>query len=258
MKVIVIKCGGSTIDELSTSFFHSLLEMKRNGYVPVFVHGGGPDINEMLELQQIRSEFYEGLRKTTKEVLHVVEMVLVGKTNRKLSGQLKKFGFNSIGINGSDGNCLQGRFINKQQLGFVGDITSVNKEFILSFVEKGFVPVITPIAMTRDGQKLNINADYAAAAVATALQAEQCLFVTDVPGIIVNQTVIKTVSVEEIYDYIKNGTITGGMIPKVKSAISALEKGLSSARIVSGKSSVYANQQFLGTKISKKERVLVK
>lgn len=258
MKVIVIKCGGSIIDELSPSFFHSLQLMKENGYVPIFVHGGGPDINKMLELQQIRSDFYEGLRKTTKEVLEVVEMVLVGKTNRKLSNELKKYGFNSIGLSGTDGNCLQADYINKNKLGYVGDIVSVNKDFVYSFIEKGFVPVITPIAITEDGQKLNINADYAAAAVATALQADQCLFVTDVPGIIVNQQVAETLTVAEINDYMEDGTITGGMIPKVKSAISAINKGLHSAMIVSGKSAIYENNQFLGTEICKKERVLIK
>lgn len=256
MKVIVIKCGGSIIDELSPSFFYSLCEMKRNGYLPVFVHGGGPDINDMLEMLQIPSEFYDGLRKTTKEILHVAEMVLTGKTNRKLTEQLSSYGFKAFGVGGSDGKCLQAQFVNKQKLGYVGEITAVNKKLIQSFLDKNYVPVITPIAVTKDGQKLNVNADYAAAAVAAALDAEQCLFVTDVEGIMVNNTVVDSVSITEIDELITDGTITGGMIPKVNSAIAALNKGLQSTMIVSGKSAIYQDNQFLGTEICKKERVL--
>lgn len=258
MKVVVIKCGGSTMNELTPTFFNSLQDMKQNGYTPVLVHGGGPDINKMLKMFNIRSQFYNGLRKTTKEVMDVVEMVLVGKTNRNLTMKLKEYGFDAVGVNGTDGDCLQGRFINKEKLGYVGEITSVNKQFLYSFIENGYVPVITPIALTKNGQKLNINADYAAAAIASALDAEQCLFVTDVEGVIVNDTVVETMSVGEINEHITDGTITGGMIPKVQSAISAIEHGLSSARIVSGKKAVYKFKQFLGTKISKRERVLMK
>lgn len=258
MKVVVIKCGGSTINELTPQFFQSLQNMQQAGYTPVFVHGGGPDINKMLNTLQIRSEFYNGLRKTTKEVMEVVEMVLVGKTNRNLAEKLKRYGFDAVGVNGTDSDCLQGTFINKRQLGYVGEITAVNKQYLLSFIENGHIPVITPIAVTKSGKKLNINADYAAAAIAAALQAEQCLFVTDVEGVIVNNDVVDELSINEINNHIENGTITGGMIPKVQSAISALEHGLNSARIVSGESPIFAQNQFLGTKICKRERVLLK
>lgn len=255
MKVVVIKCGGSIIDELSPSFFYSLVEMKRNGYVPIFVHGGGPDIDDMLKMLQIPSEFHQGLRKTTKEILHVAEMVLTGKTNRQLTEQLTTHGFKPFGISGSDGKCLQADFVDQKKLGYVGEITSVNKHLIQSFLEKGYVPVITPIAVTKGGQKLNINADYAAAAVASAFGAEQCLFVTDVEGIIVDHTVVESISIEEINSLIADGTITGGMIPKVNSAIAAINKGLHSAMIVSGKSAVFQDGKFMGTEICKKERV---
>ncbi|MBA4536475.1 acetylglutamate kinase [Bacillus aquiflavi] len=256
MKIIVIKCGGSIVDKLSPTFFDSLHLMMKTGYVPIFVHGGGPDINKMLELYEIEPIFHHGLRKTTKETLRVVEMVLTGETNRKLTAKLQEHGFNPLGLSGSDGGCLQGVFIDKEKLGYVGEINAVNKQLMINLIEKNYLPVLTPIAITEKGTKLNVNADYAAAAVAVALKAEQCLFVTDVKGILMNGEVIKSISVAETYKLIENGTITRGMIPKVESAISAIHKGMQSARIVSGKTAIFENDLFLGTKIFEKERVL--
>lgn len=253
MKKIVIKCGGSILDELTSEFFSSLKHLQEHGYQLIFVHGGGPDINKMLSMYQVQPEFYNGLRKTTEKTLEVVELVLSGQTNRKLVQKLTKNGFQAIGLNGSDGGCLQADFIDQESLGFVGEIKEVNDQLITLLLQEGLIPVITPIAVGKSGQKLNINADYAAAAVANAVGAEQCIFVTDVAGIIVDGTVADQVEKKEVEKYIENGTIYGGMIPKVTSCLSALDKGLSSVMIVSGKATFFNGEEWNGTKIIGKE-----
>lgn len=256
MKTVLIKCGGSIIDELSPEFFQSIKELKKQGYAIVIVHGGGPDINHMLEQFQVKTEFVDGLRKTTKEALNVVEMVLSGQTNRKLVQKLEENGLHSIGLNGSDSHLLEGEFVNKDKLGFVGEVKKVNTDLIEMFLERDIIPVITPIAITKDGVKLNVNADYAAASVANALKVEQCLFVTDVEGIIIDGEVKKSIPLSAIDQYIAQGEIYGGMIPKVKSAIAAIQKGMESVMIVAGKNRFFNNNEWNGTKIYKKERVL--
>jgi acetylglutamate kinase len=255
MKKIVIKCGGSVLDELTPEFFNSLKNLQNKGYQLVFVHGGGPDINRMLKLYNVEPVFYNGLRKTTAETLEVVELVLSGQTNRKLVGKLTENGFQAVGLNGSDNGCLQGDFIDQEKLGYVGSITKVKGSFIQLLLSEGIIPVITPIALHEGGSKLNINADYAAAAVADAIGAEQCIFVTDVEGIIVEGTISSLLDKKEVEDYIADGTIYGGMIPKVTSALSGLEKGLASVMIVSGKTTFFNGTEWKGTKIIQKEMV---
>src|SRR3954470_24353778 len=171
MKKIVIKCGGSILDELTSDFFSSLKQLQERGYQLIFVHGGGPDINNMLSMYQVEPEFYNGLRKTTEKTLEVVELVLSGQTNRKLVQKLTENGFQAIGLNGSDGGCLQADFIDQESLGVVGEIIEVNDKLITILLQEGLIPVVTPIAVNKNGQKLNINADYAAAAVANAVGA---------------------------------------------------------------------------------------
>lgn len=256
MKTILIKCGGSTLEELSAEFFTSLQELKKQNYQIVIVHGGGPDINRMLEQLNVEPEYVNGLRKTTEETLKVVEMVLSGQTNRKLVQKLEMNHLPALGLNGSDVGLLKGSYINREELGFVGEITEVNSELLQSILDKGIIPVITPIAISADGTKLNVNADYAAAAVANALEVEQCLFVTDVEGIIIDGSLKEVLPAEEIDYYIKSGDIYGGMIPKVTSALSALQKGMDSVRIVAGKKNFYRNQKWFGTKILSRERVI--
>lgn len=249
MNTILIKCGGSTLEELSAEFFSSLHELKKQGYKIIIVHGGGPDINKMLAQLNVEAEYVNGLRKTTQDTLEVVEMVLSGQTNRRLVQKLMENGLQAIGLNGSDAQLLKGDYVDEEKLGFVGDITEVNTHFLQILLEKDLIPVMTPIAMGRDGAKLNVNADYAAAAVAHALNVEQCLFVTDVDGIMINGLVQEAIPVVDIENYIKEGDIFGGMIPKVTSAISVLQKGINSVRIVAGRKGFYHNHQWLGTKI---------
>lgn len=255
MKSIVIKCGGSVMDELAPAFFDSVNALKNKGYQIVFVHGGGPDINRMLDLFQVPHEFDNGLRKTTAQAMEVVEMVLSGQTNRKLVAKLQTSGIKALGLNGSDGDFLQGDFINKERLGFVGDITSVNEKVISMLLRENFTPVITPIAVTESGIKLNINADFAAAAIANALEVEHCIFVTDVDGIMIDSNLLHQTDISEIERFIEEGQITGGMIPKVQSAVASIEKGIRSVMIVSGKKMFFDESGWIGTEIKAKEKV---
>ncbi|KQL18652.1 acetylglutamate kinase [Cytobacillus solani] len=256
MKTILIKCGGSVIDDLSTAFFNSLKDLESEGYHLLFVHGGGPDINDLLELYQVPQEYINGLRKTSAETMEIVEMVLAGKTNRTLTAKLSSHGFNAFGINGSDGGFLQADFIDQERLGFVGDIVKVKTEIISMLLNEKYTPVITPIATASNGEKLNINADFAAAAIANNLQVDHCIFVTDVQGIIINGELVSQLSKEEIESYIHADQITGGMIPKVRSAVNVIEKGLQNVRIVSGKETFFNQGHWIGTEIFAKEGIL--
>ena len=256
MKIIVVKCGGSVLDELSASFFESLAELQKQGYKLVFVHGGGPDINDMLDLYHVKPEFCNGLRKTGLDTLRIVEMTLSGQTNRKLVSLLELNQFKAIGINGSDAKLLKATFINQEELGFVGEIINVNVDLLKMLINEDFIPVVTPIGISAQGEKLNINADYAAAAVAKALEAEQCLFVTNVDGVLIEGSLVPKLTEDEINTYIKSEEISGGMIPKVQSALAAVEKGVESVMIVSGKNQFYVNGDWRGTSISKKEPMI--
>lgn len=256
MKRILIKCGGSVLDQLSSEFFESIEELVKKGYQIVFVHGGGPDINQMLEKMNVTPVFVNGLRKTDEETLRVVEMVLSGKTNRKLVEKLTNNKLHAIGVNGSDAGLFEAEYVNKEELGFVGEIHSVNESIIKLLLSKGIIPVITPIALAQDGKKLNVNADYAAAAIANALKVEHCLFVTDVDGIRINGKILPEITMKDINYHIKSGEIYGGMIPKVQSALSALKKGVESVMIVSGKNRFFSDHNWQGTKIIGKEMVI--
>ncbi|PKG25515.1 acetylglutamate kinase [Niallia nealsonii] len=256
MKTILIKCGGSVIDQLTEDFFASLAELQKAGFQLVFVHGGGPDINEMLELTGVVPEFHNGLRKTTKETLNIVEMVLSGKTNRKLVHLLNSHHLKAIGINGTDNQIIQGSLIDEAALGYVGNVETVNNKLITKLLTDGLIPVITPLGITENGQILNINADYAAAAVAKSLKVEHCLFVTDVDGILIDGKVANILEQKEVHQYIEEGQITGGMIPKVTSSLAALESGLKSVMIVSGKKAIYDGQTLFGTQIVEKLEVV--
>ncbi|MCA1027450.1 acetylglutamate kinase [Cytobacillus kochii] len=253
MKRIVIKCGGSVMDQLSPAFFESLHHLQKNGYQLIFVHGGGPEINKMLQIHKVESQFINGLRKTTPETMKIVEMVLSGVANRKLATLLDSNGFEAVGLNGSDHGFLQADFINEAELGLVGEITKVKAELLEVILNKGYIPVVTPIATTEDGKKLNINADFAAASVAKAIEAEMCIFVTDVEGVLINKQLVEHLDTEEIKQHIDSGEISGGMIPKVNSAVAVLEQGLASVMIASGKHNFFNGEAWTGTKMTKKQ-----
>lgn len=251
-QIVVLKCGGSSIDDLSDTFFYNLKSLMTAGIKPVIVHGGGPAIQRLLDQLNIESEFVDGLRKTTEEMMDVVEMVLVGKVNPAFTRRVNAMGISAVGISGSDMNLLQADAINFDRYGFVGEVSEVNTDYIHQLLEAGIVPVISPIAIGKDQKRYNINADTAAGAVASALHAKQLIFVTDVPGILKDDKLLESVTTEEVDQFIADGTIYGGMIPKVKAAVSGLMGNVDEVMIVNGKKSELMNKTtFAGTTIMK-------
>lgn len=249
-KVIVFKCGGSALDDLSNEFFENIQFLQAAGMQAVIVHGGGPAIQHMLDQLKIQSEFVDGLRKTTDEMMDVVEMVLVGNVNPALTRRINSLGLNAVGLSGSDSLMLQANPINKKKYGLVGEVTNVDTEHIHQLLDSGIVPVISPIAIGKDGKRYNVNADTAAGAIASALKAEQLVFVTDVPGILQNGELLEIVTTSEVDELIADGTIYGGMIPKVNAALDGISGDVKEVMIVNGKKSELKNNETLkGTTI---------
>ncbi len=243
--VVVIKCGGSTMQELSDTFFENVVEMQRAGKHPIIVHGGGPAINDMLEKLAITSVFIDGLRKTTAEVLEAAKMVLCGKVNKEVVTKIYKAGGRAIGLSGCDGALISVKPIDEEKLGFVGEPVAVNRELLATFLEMEMIPVIAPIGIDEKGTHYNINADSAAGAIARAMNASELIFVTDVDGIMKEGKCLEEVTRAEVERYIADGTIYGGMIPKVKAALATLNETLQAVRIVNGK----ADKAMKGTTI---------
>jgi len=250
--IIVLKCGGSILAELTDSFFTSIKELQNQGFKVIVVHGGGPEIGDMLKSLEIPSEFVNGLRKTTSDVLNIVEMILSGSVNKQLVSKLTSHGLNALGLSGIDGKLITAGPIDKDNLGFVGEVTYVNSQLLTQLIEMDFLPVISPLGADQEGQKYNINADTAAASIASALHAKHLLFVTNVPGILKEGEVLDVVSTTQVKDLISDGTIYGGMIPKVNAALSALSAELSEVMIVNGKDSIVTlDGKLAGTKLIK-------
>ncbi len=250
--IIVLKCGGSTIEQLSDRFFANLLTLMESGLKPIIVHGGGPAIKQMLTELKIETEFIDGLRKTTLPVMDVVEMVLTGKVNNAFVRKLNFSGIDAIGLSGSDSQLLTAQPLDFERYGYVGEITKVNVSLLESLVNQKIVPVIAPIAVGSDGTRYNVNADTVAGVVAKEMAANQLVFVTDVPGILKDDRLLESVTVEEIEQLIESGTIYGGMLPKVQAAVNSLNEHLKEVMIVDGTQSKLAeNQQFVGTVIKK-------
>ncbi|MBD8067557.1 acetylglutamate kinase [Bacillus sp. PS06] len=255
--IIVVKCGGSIIADLTNDFFESIKELQKNGNKVIIVHGGGPEIEQMLNSLSITNEYINGLRKTTSEVLETVEMVLAGSVNKKLVSLLITSGLKAIGLSGVDGELLKATPIDEGSLGHVGEVTEVNCDLLLNLLELDYIPVIAPLGLQETGQKLNINADTVAASVAAALKAKHLLFVTNVSGILKNGSLIEEVSVEKVQELINDGTIYGGMIPKVQAALSAMSAGLDEIMIVSGKTSfIHIDGSLSGTKLFRELEVV--
>jgi acetylglutamate kinase len=258
---LVIKCGGSTLAQLPDSFYIDMCELQLRGIIPIIVHGGGPAINETLQRLNIESTFVNGLRKTSAEVLQVVEMVLGGQINKAIVRRIQSFGAAAVGLSGIDGRLIQAKPVaNTDEIGFVGEVIGVNSELIQGIVDMGYIPVIAPLGIGTDGQSYNINADTAAGAVASHLGAERLVVVTDVPGIIKvidgERIVLSSVTVAEIELMIASGDIYGGMIPKVRAAVDCIQGQVQEVIIVDGSvpevlSKVLAGTSGLGTRIVK-------
>ncbi|QTC41062.1 acetylglutamate kinase [Bacillus sp. V3] len=250
-ETLVIKLGGSILYRLSPQFFMSLADLMKE-YNAVIVHGGGPEITYMLNRLNIETTFINGQRKTTAKVLEVAEMMLKGKVNGHLTGTLNGHGLNAVGLCGYDADLLTASLIDRESLGLVGDIEEVNTALLTVLISEGYLPVIAPLALTKDGTKVNVNADLAAAAIAKAAGAEKLLYVTDVPGILHEGKLIPDTTAEEIEGLIADGVISGGMIPKVKSALSALSPHLKEVMITGGQQAIFKDGSILGTKIKGK------
>ncbi|MDQ0256960.1 acetylglutamate kinase [Evansella vedderi] len=254
---LVIKCGGSVLENLPKSFYTNLVELHQQGTCkPVIVHGGGPLISSLLTKLNIETTFVDGLRVTSKEVLDVVEMVLSGSVNKKIVENLQKAGGSAYGISGVDGGLIQAEPTDHtMKLGFVGDVIHVKTELIDQILGQNHIPVISPIGMDGSGQKYNINGDIAASAVAKALGAKLC-FISDIPGIYVEengvQTTIHELSKREAEDLIEQEVITGGMIPKVRAAIDGLTHNVQQVVILNGMETNSIHQYLAGNKIGTK------
>ncbi|MFP8871038.1 MAG: acetylglutamate kinase [Myxococcota bacterium] len=239
-KTIIIKYGGHAMKDLALrrSFATDVVLLKHIGVRPVIVHGGGPQIASTLDRLGKKSEFVGGLRVTDDETMEVVEMVLGGTVNREIVELIQQAGASAVGLTGNDGALLRVRekFIDGKSLGRVGEVVSVDPSVIEAVAESGFVPVVAPIGTDNDGLTYNVNADEAAGAIAGKLRAEKLILLTDVDGVLDPQGErLSTLSVEEVRKHIDEGTIKGGMIPKVRCCMDALTRGVSRTHIVDGR-----------------------
>ncbi|EYR83243.1 MULTISPECIES: acetylglutamate kinase [unclassified Shinella] len=249
-KTIVVKYGGHAMGnaELGKAFASDIALLKQSGVNPIVVHGGGPQIGAMLSKMGIESKFEGGLRVTDQKTVEIVEMVLAGSINKEIVALINQTGEWAIGLCGKDGNMVFAEKAKKTvidpdsnierilDLGFVGEVVEVDRTLIDLLAKSEMIPVIAPVAPGRDGHTYNINADTFAGAIAGALNATRLLFLTDVPGVLdKNGQLIKELSVAEARALIKDGTISGGMIPKVETCIDAIKAGVQGVVILNGK-----------------------
>ncbi|MDL0089178.1 acetylglutamate kinase [Campylobacter gastrosuis] len=237
-KIFVIKYGGSAQldEELKQKFIRDISLLHIVGIKIVLIHGGGKKINSYLDRLDIKSEFINGLRFTSKEAMEVVEMVLSGNINKEITALLNQNGTRAVGISGKDANLLKATPLDSGKYGFVGEITDVNAKLILDLLDDSFVPVIAPIAVDDELNSYNINADLCASKVATALNAERVIFLTDTKGILNKQGELISKLNKTKIDELKNDeTISGGMIPKVDAAAWCCQNGVKSAHIIDGR-----------------------
>ncbi|WP_242956625.1 acetylglutamate kinase [Tyzzerella sp. An114] len=263
-KTVVIKYGGSALinPEIKETIIKDIALMKLVGMKPVIVHGGGPDINAFLKKMDIKSEFINGLRVTDPETMQIVEMVLAGKLNKSIVTDIELQGVKSVGISGKDGGILKAEKIEKDGIdyGCVGDVKEVDTSLIESLINNDFVPVIAPIGKDDAGTTYNINADYAAVAIAGALKAEKLVFLTDVEGVMRDvhdpDSIMSFIRADKVQALIDDGTISGGMIPKVQCCMAGVEAGVENVHILDGRVEhclllEIFTQKGIGTMISK-------
>ncbi len=247
--IIVVKYGGHAMgdEEVARSFARDMVLLEQSGVNPVVVHGGGPQIGAMLKKLGIKSEFAAGLRITDKATVEIVEMVLAGSINKQIVGFINAAGGRAIGLCGKDGNMVTATRVTRVldhalnqevdlDLGFVGDPSKVDTTVLDQVLGRELIPVLAPVCQGADGETYNVNADTFAGAIAGALKAKRLLFLTDVPGVLdKDKQLIKELSVTQIRALIADGTITGGMIPKVETCIYAIEQGVEGVVILDGK-----------------------
>ncbi len=249
-KTVVVKYGGHAMGDpsLAANFARDIVLIKQSGVNPVVVHGGGPQIGLLLERLNIKSEFKGGLRVTDRETVEVVEMVLAGSVNKEIVTAINSQGGKAVGISGKDANLMRAKRLERRwrdpgsdieqiaDLGFVGDPVAVDPHIIDVIINSDLIPVVAPIGVGPDGETLNINADTFAAALASALKAKRLLLLTDVEGVLdKNGQLIKSLTTIEAQALIDDGTISGGMIPKIESCIDVIAEGVEGVVIINGK-----------------------
>jgi len=238
--IIVVKFGGNAMidPDLSRTFAEDIVLLRSVGLKPVVVHGGGPQIGALLDRLGKASEFIDGLRVTDAETLDVVRMVLVGKVGRDIVGEINVHGAYAVGLSGEDGGLIEAVMSNPE-LGFVGNIVNVNPNIVHRLLAEDMIPVVSTIGSDGKGQALNINADTVAGALAGALRAEKAIYLTDVPGLLEDiddaSSIVAQATVTELNALVADGTISGGMIPKVDACINAVKAGASAAHMLDGR-----------------------
>ncbi|MDA7949053.1 MAG: acetylglutamate kinase [Hyphomicrobiaceae bacterium] len=247
---VVVKYGGHAMGdpELAEIFARDIVLLKQSGVNPVVVHGGGPQIGALLDKMGIKSEFQGGLRVTDKDTMEVVEMVLAGSINKQIVASINAQGGKAVGISGKDANLMGVRKLKKQvsnpdsnimkvvDLGFVGEPTRVDPEIVEVIIGSDLIPVIAPLGVGSDGQTYNVNADTFAGAVASELGAKRLLLLTDVEGVLDKDgQLIQQLTIDEAKTLIDNGTISGGMIPKIESCMSVVQNGVEAVVIINGR-----------------------
>ena len=249
-KVIVVKFGGNAMGkkEYITSFANDIVLLQQVGMLPVVVHGGGPQIGEMLSKLKIKTEFINGLRVTDSATIDVVEMVLSGVTNKSIVTAISKSGAKSVGISGKDGNLITAKRLTKIDensdsnlekvidLGYVGEPEKIDPQVIKALINEKMIPVIAPVGMGNDGLTYNINADTAAGAISAAMKASRMIMLTDVTGVLdKNGNLIPDLTIDQALELIEKKVVVGGMIPKVKTCIDAVQGGAEASVIMDGR-----------------------
>ncbi|UDL05580.1 acetylglutamate kinase [Marinobacter sp. CA1] len=249
-KTVVIKYGGNAMEneDLQRSFARDMVLMKLVGINPIVVHGGGPQIGELLERLNIKSHFINGMRVTDSETMDVVEMVLGGQVNKQIVSLINQQGGTAVGLTGKDGNLIRARKLEVKNhadelarpeiidIGHVGEVQEVNVEMIDMLTRSNVIPVIAPIGVGEDGASYNINADLVAGKVAEALKAEKLILLTNVSGLKSKDGEVLTgLTAQEVNDLIEDGTIHGGMLPKIRCALNAVESGVRTSHIIDGR-----------------------
>jgi acetylglutamate kinase len=249
-KTIVFKYGGNAMVEehLKESFAQDIILLKYIGLNPVVVHGGGPQIGQVMEKMGLESRFVQGMRVTDSETMNVVEMVLGGRVNKEIVGNINRLGGKAVGLSGKDGGLITARKMEMKavnpdtltpeiiDIGMVGEVDTVNPAIIDSLKQNNFIPVIAPIGVGENGETYNINADLVAGRIAGALQAEKLILMTDIEGVKGKDgNLISTIDVKQVAELIENETITGGMIPKINCCLDAIADGVQKTHIIDGR-----------------------
>jgi acetylglutamate kinase len=276
-QTVVIKFGGNAMGDqaLADAFAKDIVYLKQSGINPIVVHGGGPQIANLLKRLDIKSDFVHGLRVTDKATVEVVEMVLAGKINKEIVSAINRQGGKAVGISGKDANLMIAKRItempdpqtNKMEavdLGYVGDPVEVNPHIVEVISKSDLIPVIAPVGISREGETLNINADSFASALAARMQAKRLLLLTDVSGVLdKNKKLLSRLTTDEARALIKDGTISGGMIPKIEGCIEVVEAGVEAVVIIDGRVPHCVllelfTEHGVGTLVSRPERKKVK